>query len=301
MKSSRRLTGTLQHWAYYTHLTAARQSSTLRARQAQRRDGVIPQVEVENASIFYETHGPKGGPPLVLLHAGWGHPINGFEHQLATLGDRYRILIPHRRGYGRSSRVAALGADLHQEAAADMLAVMDDAQVSSAYLWGHSDGAVVGAWMAIVAPERVRALAFEGGHLRARKDSKRGQAYMERVRNHPETLPDEIQLALAAGHGADYWKRLLWMWTEAWRLLYVRDGDVYDGRLGEIRCPVLVLHGAHDPHTSLAEMEQLAAQIEDASTLFFAEGGHSLHDDPELLDSVHAAVLQLFARARAEV
>lgn len=236
----------------------------------------------------------------MLLHAGWGRFINGFGNQVDSLADRYRIVIPDRRGYGRSSRATALSADFHQQAAADMLAVMDDAQARSAFLWGHSDGAVVGAWMAILAPERVQALAFEGGHLRARKDSKHGQAYMERVRNSPETLPDDIQFALSAGHGADYWKRLLWMWTEAWRLLYEQGGDVYHGRLREIRCPVLVLHGARDPHTSLAEMEQLAAQIPDARTLFFPQGGHSVHDDPHLLDSVHAAVLQLFAQVRAQ-
>jgi esterase len=261
----------------------------------------MPQVEVQDTSIHYESYGPNGGPPLLLLHAGWGLPINGFEHQVAVLGDRYRILIPHRRGYGRSSRVAALKADFHQEAAADMLAVLDHAQAPDAYLWGHSDGAVVGAWMAILAPRRARALVFEGGHLRARKDSERGQAYMERVRSRPETLPDEIQFALAAAHGADYWKRLLWMWTEAWRLLYEQDGDVYAGRLPEIRCPVLALHGAHDPHTPLGEIEQLAAQIPRARTLFFPEGGHSVHDDPALLDRVHAAVLKLFARARPRV
>jgi pimeloyl-ACP methyl ester carboxylesterase len=237
----------------------------------------------------------------MLLHAGWGLPINGFERQVEVLGDRYRILIPERRGYGRSARVAGLKVDFHQQAAADMLAVLDHAQASTAYLWGHSDGAVVGAWMAILAPRRVRALVFEGGHLRARKDSERGQAYMARVRNRPETLPDEIQFALAAGHGADYWKRLLWMWTEAWRLLYEQDGDVYCGRLREIRCPVLVLHGAGDPHSPLTEMEQLAAQIPDAKTLFFPEGGHSLHDDPGLVDAVHAVVLKLFARTRGQV
>jgi pimeloyl-ACP methyl ester carboxylesterase len=259
----------------------------------------MPEVEVENASIYYGSYGPNGGPPLMLLHAGWGLPANGFEHQVETLGDRYRILIPHRRGYGKSSRVAALSAGFHQQAAADMLAVLDHAQATNAYLWGHSDGAVVGAWMAIRWPGRVRALAFEGGHLRARKHSKRGQAFMARVRNRPESLPDEMQFALAAGHGVDYWKRLLWMWTEAWRLLYEQGGDVYGGRLVEIRCPVLVLHGARDPHTSLDEMEELAAQIPNAGTLFFPDGGHSVHDDPALLDAVHTAVLRLFAQAQA--
>jgi pimeloyl-ACP methyl ester carboxylesterase len=255
----------------------------------------MPEVEIQNASIHYETYGPNGGPHLMLLHAGWGLPVNGFEHQIEVLGDRYCILTPDRRGYGRSSRVGALEADFHQVAAADMLAVLDHVRAPDAYLWGHSDGAVVGAWMAILAPRRVRALVFEGGHLRAHKDSAHTLAHMERVRNQPETLPDEIQFALAAGHGADYWKRLLWMWTEAWRLLYEQDGDVYCGRLAEVHCPVLVLHGARDPHTSLGEMEQLAAQIPGAKTLFFPRGGHSLHDDPALLDQVHAAVLKLFA------
>jgi pimeloyl-ACP methyl ester carboxylesterase len=255
----------------------------------------VPKVELKDATIAYEVHG--SGRPLMLLHAGWGTPVNGFELQLAGLAGRFQLLIPDRRGYGRSSRVKELSPDYHRQAAADMLTVLDHAGAEPAFLWGHSDGAVVGAWMALRAPDRVRALAFEGGHLLARKDASRGRALMERVRERPETLPEEMQAALAAGHGADYWQYLLWMWTEAWRLLYQRPGDLYDGRLVEIRCPTLVIHGGQDPHTATREAEQLAAQIPGARTLLIPEGGHSLHDDPALVDRVNAAVLALFAVA----
>ena len=252
----------------------------------------MPLIQIQDASVYYEQYG--NGPSLLLLHAGWGTPVNGFEQQVARLSDRFQLVIPHRRGYGRSSRVQRLRPDYHQEAADDMLAVLDDAGIEAAHLWGHSDGAVVGAWMAIRAAERVRSLVFEGGHLLARKEGRASRAFMLRVRERPGSLPLEMQEALAAGHGADYWKRLLWLWTDAWQELYDRNGDLYDGRLGEIRCPVLMMHGGQDPHTPLSEMEELAAQIPGARTLFVAEAGHSLHDDPALSDTVHAAVIDLF-------
>jgi pimeloyl-ACP methyl ester carboxylesterase len=258
----------------------------------------MPSIQLGEVSIYYETFGQ--GPPLLLLHAGWGTPVNGFEGQVAALGDRFKLIIPHRHGYGRSSRVQVLGPDYHREAVPHMLAVLDHAGVESAFLWGHSDGAVVGAWMAILAPERVRSLVFEGGHRRARKEEKQSQLMMLRVRERPETLPDEIKEALAAGHGADYWKRLLWLWTDAWHILYSREGDLYDGRLGEIRCPTLVVHGGRDPHTPISEVAELAAQVQDGRTLFFPEGGHSLHDDPTWMETVHAAVLDLFSSAEAK-
>jgi pimeloyl-ACP methyl ester carboxylesterase len=251
----------------------------------------MPTIKVRDARIYYEQHG--SGPPLLLLHAGWGRAVNGFELQVARLGDRFQMIIPDRRGYGRSSRVETLPADYHREAAEDMLAVLDAAGIEAAHLWGHSDGAVVGAWMAIEAPERVRSIVFEGGHLLTRKEGKASSAFMQRVRERPETLPADIQEALATAHGADYWQRLLWLWTEAWLELYPRSGDLYDGRLEEIHCPTLVMHGGQDPHTSLEEIGSLAAQIPGAKTLLIPEAGHSLHDDADLLERVHAAVVDL--------
>ncbi len=69
----------------------------------------MPSVQLGDVDIYYDTMGE--GPPLLLLHAGWGTPINGFESQVAGLGDRFKLIIPHRHGYGRSSRVQVLEPD----------------------------------------------------------------------------------------------------------------------------------------------------------------------------------------------
>nr|HID13387.1 alpha/beta hydrolase [Anaerolineae bacterium] len=253
----------------------------------------MPTVSVNEVKLYYEEHGT--GPTLLLLHAGWGLPVNGFDAQVRAFPDCH-LVIPHRRGYGRSTPVSSLGPYFHRQAAADMLALLDALKVERAALWGHSDGAVIGAMMAIQYPDRVRALIFEGGHLYCRKPQTR-RAF-ERVLASPESLPEAIQEALIAGHGVERWRQVLRNWAEAWLALGERDGDLYTGRLAEIRCPTLILHGAHDPHTAVAEIEALATQIPDAELHVFPAAGHSAHDDPATLEVCNGLVRR-FLNTRA--
>ena len=44
------------------------------------------------------------GPPIVILHGGWGYDAYPFDRQIATLAPRHRIVIPDRTGYGRSNQ-----------------------------------------------------------------------------------------------------------------------------------------------------------------------------------------------------
>jgi pimeloyl-ACP methyl ester carboxylesterase len=62
----------------------------------------MPQVTVNGAQLHYEDVG--SGSPLVLLHGVW---MSGrcFQHQLAGLADRYRVLALDFRGHGRSEHV----------------------------------------------------------------------------------------------------------------------------------------------------------------------------------------------------
>jgi 3-oxoadipate enol-lactonase len=64
----------------------------------------MPYVELQDATLHYEVHGQ--GAPLLLLHAGWGLAINGFEYQASALDDESCLIVPDRRGYGRSTRAA---------------------------------------------------------------------------------------------------------------------------------------------------------------------------------------------------
>jgi non-heme chloroperoxidase len=237
----------------------------------------MPAVPVDDISLHYTTHGH--GDPLLLIHGGWGLSINGFHYQEKTLAHDFRLIIPDRRGYGKSSHVVGFNAGFHGQHAGDLLKFLDALQIDRVRVWGHSDGAVIGAIMAIRAPNRVRALVFEGGHLYNRKTE--SQFQMQQVYADPNLLPEAARAKLAHYHGEDHWPQVIRNWAGAWIELYQRAGDLYHNRLAEIRSPVLIIHGAHDEHTPVAEMEELARRIPHARLIIYPDGGHSLHDQRE--------------------
>ncbi len=235
----------------------------------------MPEVVLNDITFHYTTHGH--GDPLLLIHGGWGLGVNGFHYQEKTLTRDFRLIIPDRRGYGRSTHINGFDADFHWQHADDMLRLLDAVQIDQVRVWGHSDGAIIGAIMAILAPDRVRALVFEGGHLYNRKS----ESPLQQVYDDPNQLPEAAQVKLAQYHGADYWLQVIRNWAGAWIELYQREGDLYRDRLAEIRCPVLIIHGAHDEHTPVSEMEELARRIPHAQLVIYPDGGHSLHDQRE--------------------
>lgn len=235
----------------------------------------MPEVKLGDITLHYQLHGQ--GAPLLLLHAGWGLAVNGFAYQESALADEFLMIVPDRRGYGRSTPVERLEADFHWQAADDMAALLDALGVGATFVWGHSDGAVIGALMAITRPARVRGLIFEGGHLFNRKP--RSQAAFEQVYRDPGQLPESAQRKLAAYHGPDAWPAIVRHWAGAWLQLAEREGDLYKGRLEEIACPTLVIVGGQDEHTPVSEMEELARRIPGARLSVYPQAGHGVHDD----------------------
>ncbi len=235
---------------------------------------LMPKIKIGDIQLHYVTHGQ--GEPLLLIHGGWGLGVNGFHYQEKTLVDAYRLIVPDRRGYGRSTPVYGFTADFHWQHAADMVQLLDELQIDRVWVWGHSDGATIGVIMAITAPERVRGLVFEDGHLYSLKDG--WQLKTQELYDDPRQLPDAACTALAAYHGADYWPQVIRNWAGGWLQLYRRVGDLYRHRLDEVRCPILIMHGAHDEYAPVSEIEELARRIPRSRLVIFPEGGHSLHD-----------------------
>ena len=234
----------------------------------------MPEVVVNDITLHYAAHGH--GEPLLLIHSGWGLGVNAFHYQEKTLAHDFRMIVPDRRGYGRSTHSSGFDADFHWQHADDLLKLLDAMKIDRVRVWGHSDGGVIGAIMAILAPARVRTLVFEGGHLYDRKTEAKFQ--MQRVYADPNLLPEAARMKLARYHGDDYWPQVIRNWAGGWIELYDRAGDLYHDRLAGIRCPVLIIHGAHDEHTPVSEMEELAQRIANARLVIYPDGGHSLHD-----------------------
>jgi pimeloyl-ACP methyl ester carboxylesterase len=217
------------------------------------------------------------GPPVVLLHGGWGHEVYPFDAAAEALAPSHRVLVPDREGFGGSGRLAALPRGFHVRMAEETLALLDALGLGRAALWGHSDGAVVAAWAAILAPQRVTAVVLEALHFwRAKPGSI--QFFRDGVEA-PERFGPRVLAALRRDHG-ERWRDVLAMESRAWLAIIdegLREGgDLFAGRLGEVRAPALLLHGRGDPRTEPGELEAALAALP-AARCERLDCGHSPH------------------------
>jgi len=138
------------------------------------------------------------GPTVVLVHGSGGSSILSwtFQHPLAA---RYRLLMPDRRGYGRSPAVSKID---YEENAKDIAELLGD----EAHLVGASYGGVVSLFAAALRPDAILSLAvLEPPILGLARGNSKADAIMERLSNVYETMqnaaPEEFDAAFDAALG----------------------------------------------------------------------------------------------------
>ena len=234
---------------------------------------------VSPVRIHYRRYG--GGFPLLFLHGGWGYEVYPFDGQVAALESDFTILIPDRTGYGQSPRLEIFPAPLHKAGADETIALLDALGIDRCVLWGHSDGAVIAANVALLAPDRVAALVMEATHYDRHKPGSRD--FFVTLAKDPTGLGPRVAAKLMADHGADYWQQVLAMEGEAWLDILARadrpDGDMYGNRLAELAVPTLLLHGADDPRTEPGELATIQRLLPQAVLGLIAGAGHSPHSE----------------------
>lgn len=229
--------------------------------------------------IHYRETG--SGSPLVFLHGGWGYQIYPFDRQIDVFGDRFRILIPDRTGYGGSMRLSHIPNDFHSRAAVETVRLLDSLQIERPVLWGHSDGAVVAAKIGLTAPDRISGLILEAFHFYRVKPGSR--EFFAVMADDPGLLGERVVSTLAREHGEDYWHTLIVMNGKAW--LGIADTathaehDLYDGNLSKLRVPTLFIHGSRDPRTEPGEIQAMRDQLPNARIEIIEGGGHSPHSE----------------------
>jgi len=216
------------------------------------------------------------GTPLVVLHGGWGYGYYPHHDAIARL-DR-RFVIPDRAGYGRSPRVAGLPPKFHAAAAIETELLLDALGIERCALWGHSDGAIIATLMALRAPDRYSGLVVEAIHLDRRKP--RSRQFFLQMANDPDAFGERVTRRLAAEHGEDHWRTILEMGGRAWlEIAATPVEDFYEGRLGELQVPLLVVHGADDPRTEPGELDRIPRELPSARIELIPGGGHSPHSN----------------------
>ena len=129
--------------------------------------GPLKQIDAGVLNIGYAEAGPSGGPPVILLH-GWPYDIHSFidvAPLLASTG--YRVIVPYVRGYGTTRFLSndTLRNGHPSALAVDIIDFMDALKIEKATLAGFDWGARTANIIAVLWPERCKAMVSVSGYL----------------------------------------------------------------------------------------------------------------------------------------
>lgn len=214
------------------------------------------------------------------------------------------MIAPDRSGYGRSTHLGEshdLTTDFHYRAASETLAFLDSLDVERAFLWGHSDGAVIAAIIGFTAPERVRGLVLEAVHYYGYKPESR--ELFETLAYQPEVLGPQLCERFALEFGREDWRKLISSHAKAWLQLAAESSspqaDLYLGRLNEISAPTLFIHGRLDPRTEPGELDAVSQEMPHAEMQILDGAAHSPHSESASADLSTQIAREFLIRAKA--
>jgi pimeloyl-ACP methyl ester carboxylesterase len=237
---------------------------------------------------------------VLLLHGQPGG-IRDWDRVVAAL-DGVEAVAIYRPGWDGASSAQ----DLPGNAAA-AVAALDQRGIERAVVVGHSLGAGVAAWMAVLYPERVRALvlASPGVNTAAldRFDRLLAAPYVGALLSASLMAGAGVTLAVPSlrrlvarrlGLDQDFLRAgsELLLRPAAWRSFVVeqralfRDLPALEGRLGSITVPTQIVSGAADWVVPPAAARLLATEIPGAELELVPRAGHLLpHQHPDALAS----------------
>jgi pimeloyl-ACP methyl ester carboxylesterase len=119
-------------------------------------------AHVNDIQLYFETYG--NGKPVVLLH-GNGGSIASFYKLIPYLAKHYKVIAVDSRAQGRSEDSEK---ELtFEQIASDVDELLNQMHLDSVYIFGWSDGGIVGLQMAYSSPGKISKLAASGANFAA--------------------------------------------------------------------------------------------------------------------------------------
>lgn len=257
----------------------------------------MPHADVNGQRIYFEDTGGDG-PPVILAH-GFLMDHEMFAPQVEALRDRWRVITWDERGFGETEYDGE--PFTYWDSAADCLGLLDHLGIDRAVVGGMSQGGFLSLRTALTAPERVKALILLDTQA-GQEDAETVPAYEAMRDTWVSVGPvDDLVNVIANIIIADEAENAVWI--EKWRqkpndylvqpfaTLVGRD-DV-TGRLGEITCPALVVHGTEDTAISMDRADELAAGLPGCAGVVQVGGAHAANlTNPE---PVNAAIVEFLS------
>jgi pimeloyl-ACP methyl ester carboxylesterase len=127
----------------------------------------LKQIDAGVLNVGYAEAGVADGPAVILLH-GWPYDIHSFVDVVPLLSSAgYRVIVPYLRGYGTTRFLSSQTFRNGQPSAlaVDVIELMDALKIQKAILAGFDWGARNADIVAVLWPERCKALVSVSGYL----------------------------------------------------------------------------------------------------------------------------------------
>src|SRR6202451_472653 len=129
--------------------------------------GPLKQIDAGLLNTGYAEVGSANGQALILLH-GWPYDIHSYVDVAPLLASAgYRVIVPYLRGYGTTRFLSSETFRNGQQAvvALDVIALMEALKIDKAILAGLGWGGRTADIIAVLWPERCKALVSVSGYL----------------------------------------------------------------------------------------------------------------------------------------
>lgn len=245
----------------------------------------------DNTSLYYEEHGDRRNPALLLLPGLLGSLATQWRSFIPALSDQYYVIATNLRGHGVSGNNSGeLRVDRMMR---DVAGLLDMLNVGSVHISGYSLGGYVGLLLHLHRPQLVATLLM---HATKFYWNDAVVAAMQKQLN-PEAIRLKVPryaAQLAAEHGDDRWEPLL---QEAAGMVEQMPAlGLSEEQASAASCPVLVSAGNRDDLVPVEEALKLSRALPTGELLILPGVRHPFLTIPQ---NLLLPVLQEFHRDRS--
>ena len=234
-------------------------------------------ITVADVQMFYEDLGKPDGLPIIMLHGFTGTGRADWIHQIDVFGSGFRLILPDLRGHGRSSNPGGRSAMNHRQFASDVALLCDGLGIERAAFLGESTGSMLQLSLALNRPDLVAAAVLAGASYFWSEDHRASLRTRSVDELAEEWFPESEALtqftAMHTSLGSDHWRVVL----EDFIGLFSHDhGEDFpdEAELGNIRAPVLLVHGDRDHNFAPEIACQLYRKLAHAELCVLPNTGH---------------------------
>ncbi len=202
-------------------------------------------ANIDDVKIHYKVLGK--GDPVILLH-GSMESMDDWSKQVADFVKKYKVVVMDNRGHGRSTFTdRKLDYSLLSE---DVLALMTELKIDSAYIVGFGDGGIIGLYLSVNHPGKVRKLVAIGANYKVDTNV----VYQEVLQKVKAWDEDKVYSFVRTNFKGWPNQKMLTQFTDRMKTMLLTEPNLTTADLRKIKSPTLFVTGDHDiikmSHTS---------------------------------------------------